>query len=67
MYWLLPVFLLFAAYLMGSLIKKLLHDSEQKFSEAVLVGTLLMFFLWEFLVLPDIKIVASFALVSRNI
>ncbi|MDE6687072.1 MAG: hypothetical protein K2J95_10195 [Lachnospiraceae bacterium] len=65
MYWLLPVFLLFAAYMMGSLIKKLLHDSEQRFSEAVLVGTLLMFLLWEFLVLPAIKIVASFSVVSR--
>lgn len=65
MYWLLPAFLLFAAYLMGSLIKKLLQDSEQKFPEAVLTGTLLMFLLWEFLVLPAIRLVASFAVVSR--
>ncbi len=65
MYWLLPAFLLFVAYLMGSLIKKLLHDSEQKFPEAVLVGTLLMLLLWEFLVLPAIKLVASFSVVSR--
>ena len=65
MYWLLPAFLLFASYLMGSLIKKLLHDSEQRFPEAVLVGTLLMFLLWEFLVLPAIKLVASFTAVSR--
>lgn len=65
MYWLLPAFLLFAAYLIGSLMKKLLHDTERKGSEAILVGTLLMFLLWEFLVLPAIKIVASFAVVSR--
>lgn len=65
MYWLLPAFLLFASYLMGSLMKKLLHDSELKIPEAVLVGTLLIFLLWEFLVLPAIKLVASFAVVSR--
>lgn len=65
MVWFLPAFLLFISYLMGSLIKKLLHDSEQKASETVLIGTFLMLLLWEFLVLPAIKLVASFAVVSR--
>lgn len=65
MVWFLPAFLLFISYLMGSLIKKLLRDSEQKALETVLIGTFLMLLLWEFLVLPAIKLVASFAVVSR--
>lgn len=65
MYWLLPAFLLFASYLMGNLIKKLVHDTELKIPEAVLIGTLFMFLLWEFLALPAIKMLASFSLVSR--
>lgn len=65
MVWFLPAFLLFISYLMGSLIKKLLRDSEQKIPETVLIGTFLMLLLWEFLVLPAIKLIASFAVVSR--
>ena len=65
MIFLMPAFLIFAAYWTGNLVKKVLHDSEKQLPEAVLIGTLLLFLLWELLVLPAIKLLASFSMVTR--
>lgn len=62
---LLPVFLLFLAYLAGILIQKIIGATEGKIQETILIGSMFLFLAWEFLVLPAIKLLASFALVTR--
>ena len=65
MTYLVSAFLLFTAYLAGCLIKKIFRDSDQKILENVILGMLLMFLMWEILILPSIKLLASFAIVSK--
>lgn len=65
MTYLVSAFLLFTAYLAGCLIKKIFRDPDQKLLENFILGMLLMFLLWEMLILPSIKLLASFAIVSK--
>lgn len=55
-----PLFLIIIAYLLGSLVQAVLRDKNSKLPETILVGTLVMLLLWEAVILPSIKLLASF-------
>ncbi|HOO78914.1 MAG TPA: DUF6077 domain-containing protein [Lachnospiraceae bacterium] len=65
MVYLLPVFMLVTAYLIGKLGQKLLGDYEKNPMETCLNGTLIVILIWEALILPAIKLLAPFDAVTR--
>lgn len=60
-----PLFLMIIAYLLGSLVQAVFRDKNSKLPETILVGTLVMLLLWEAVILPSIKLLASFQIVCK--
>lgn len=60
-----PVLLITIAYIIGSLPMKLLTRGDCGPGERSLIGTLFMLLLWECIMLPGIKMLASFDLLCR--
>lgn len=64
MVYLMPLFLISIAYMTGSLFQKMFR-LRGGIAETVLDGTCVLFLLWELLMLPAIKLLASFSVVSK--
>ena len=60
-----PLFLIIIAYLLGSLVQAVFRDKNSKLPETILVGTLMLLLLWEAVILPSIKLLASFQIVCK--
>ena len=65
MVYLMPITILTISYFVGSLFQKIVREKDGKVAEACLLGTCLLFLLWESLTMVAIKLVASFALVCK--
>lgn len=64
MVYLAPLFLIIISYIMGSLLCTGVKDKPVHPAEVCIIGTMSVLLLWEAIILPSIKLLASFAVVS---
>lgn len=60
-----PIFLITISYMAGSLVQAVFKDKERLIPETCIIGTLFLLLLWEALIMPSIKLLASFSFVCK--